>query len=59
MSRSSSRPRATPRGFVFRIGGRNGVGKTASLSDLINALPPNALPTFELDVDTPEPEVRS
>jgi ABC-type cobalamin/Fe3+-siderophores transport system ATPase subunit len=59
MSGSSSRTRTAPRGIVVRIGGKNGVGKTTSLSDLINALPPNALPTFELDDDTKEPEVRS
>lgn len=59
MSGSSSRIRTLPRGVVVRIEGRKGIGKTSSLRDLINSLPLNAIPTVELDDETPQEEVRS
>ena len=44
---------------LFRIVGKQGVGKTSSLSDLIKTLPPIVFLPLDSDDDTPEPEVRS
>lgn len=47
------------RSIKFVIFGKSGIGRTASLRELIDALPPIVFLPLDSEDDTPEPEVRS